>query len=145
MATTGIINGTLVSLYKDVSGTLKKIANGTSAGIDVSTDMIDVSNKDSDGWKEFLAGAHGATMSFEGFMEQDGSVGAGSVSFSDLLADEIARTLITVVLTTNVTGDEKLTATAYISQLSRTEPYNDASSFTCTLQITGAVTPGVVA
>jgi len=54
MATANVVNGTLIAIYKDVSGTLTKIANATSNDFDVTKDMIDVTNKDSAGWKGHL-------------------------------------------------------------------------------------------
>ena len=63
MATTGPVNGTLIAIYKDISGTLTKIANATSNSFDITADMIDVTNKDSAGWKEFITGEKGYTMS----------------------------------------------------------------------------------
>jgi hypothetical protein len=44
--TTGLVNGTLVALYKDVSGTPTKIANLTSTDFELSKDTIDATNKD---------------------------------------------------------------------------------------------------
>jgi len=69
MPTTGPVNGTLISIYKDVSGTLKKIANATSNSLDISKDMIDVTSKDSAGAKEFIAGEYGYTLNVEAIFE----------------------------------------------------------------------------
>jgi len=48
MATTGKINGTIIGLYKVVTGTpdtYTKIANGRSANFDLSVDMIETTEK----------------------------------------------------------------------------------------------------
>ena len=84
MATTGPVNGTLIAIYKDVAGTLKKIANATSNSIDISKDMIDVTSKDSAGAKEFIAGEYGYTLNVEAIFEDYSSVGASQKSFKDL-------------------------------------------------------------
>jgi len=136
MATTGLVNGTLISIYKDVAGTLTKIANATSHSIDISKDMIDVTNKDSAGAKEFIAGEYGYT---------DASVSTQGQSFKDLLTDLLAGTSVTVVMTTNSTGDQKMTGSAFFSSLSLSAPNNDKATFTGTLQGTGALTIGTVA
>ena len=145
MATTGPVNGTLISIYKDVSGTLKKIANATSHSFDISKDMIDVTSKDSAGAKEFIAGEYGWTMNVEAIFEDDASVGASQQSFKDLATDLLAGTVLTVVISTNVTGDEKYTGSAYFMSLALSAPNNDKATWTGQLQGTGALTIGTVA
>jgi TP901-1 family phage major tail protein len=145
MATTGPVNGTLISIYKDVSGTLKKIANATSHSFDISKDMIDVTSKDSAGAKEFIAGEYGWTMNVEAIFEDDASVGASQQSFKDLATDLLAGTILTVVISTNVTGDEKYTGSAYFMSLALSAPNNDKATWTGQLQGTGALTIGTVA
>ena len=145
MATTGPVNGTLISIFKDVSGTLKKIANATSNSLDISKDMIDVTSKDSAGAKEFIAGEYGYTLNVEAIFEDDSSVGAGQMSYKDLVTDLLAGTLLTIVMTSNVTGDEKYTGSAFFSSLSLSAPNNDKATWTGTLQGSGALTLGTVA
>lgn len=144
MATTGLVNGTLVSLYKDVAGTLTKIANGTSADFEITKDTIDATNKDGGSYKEFLVGLSSWTMSFEGIFEEDGSVGAGLLSAKDVIDDLIAGTLITVVMTSNVTGDLKLSGSALLTNFAWSAPVNDVATFSCSLQGSGTLTVGAV-
>jgi predicted secreted protein len=145
MPTTGPVNGTLISIYKDVSGTLKKIANATSNSLDISKDMIDVTSKDSAGAKEFIAGEYGYTLNVEAIFEDDSSVGATQQSFKDLATDLLAGTLLTIVMSSNVTGDEKYSGTAFFTSLSLSAPNNDKATWTGTLQGSGALTIGTVA
>ena len=145
MATTGPVNGTLISIYKDVSGTLKKIANATSNSLDISKDMIDVTSKDSAGAKEFIAGEYGYTLNVEAIFEDDQSVGASQISYKDLVTDLLAGTLLTIVLTSNISLDEKYTGAAFFSSLSLSAPNNDKATWTGTLQGSGALTLGTVA
>jgi predicted secreted protein len=143
MATTGLVNGTLVSLYKDVSGTLTKFANGTSADFSITKDTIDATNKDGGSYKEFLVGLTSWTMNFEGLYEEDGSVTGQSAK--EVLADLMTGALITVVMTSNVTGDLKLSGSALLTNFAWNAPVNDVSTFTCSLQGSGTLTVGVVA
>ena len=145
MPTTGPVNGTLISIYKDVAGSLKKIANATSHSIDISKDMIDVTSKDSAGAKEFIAGEYGYTLNVEAIFEDDASVGASQQSFKDLATDLLAGTLLTIVMSSNVTGDEKYSGTAFFTSLSLSAPNNDKATWTGTLQGSGALTIGTVA
>lgn len=143
MATTGLMNGTLVSLYKDVSGVLTKFANGTSADFSITKDTIDATNKDGGTYKEFLVGLTSWTMNFEGLYEEDGSVATGQ-SAKEVLADLMTGALITVVMTTNVTGDMKLSGSALLTNFAWNAPVNDVSTFTCSLQGSGTLTVGTV-
>jgi predicted secreted protein len=144
MATTGLMNGTLVSLYKDVSGVLTKFANGTSADFSITKDTIDATNKDGGAYKEFLVGLNSWTMNFEGIYEEDGSVGTGQ-SAKEILSDLVAGAFITVAMTTSVTGDMKLSGSALLTNFAWTAPVNDVSTFTCSLQGSGTLTIGTIA
>jgi len=142
MATTGLVNGTLIALYKDVSDTLTKIANLTSTDFELTKDTIDATNKDGSNYKEFLVGLSNWTMSCEGIFEEDGST--TNFSPKDLLDDMIAGDAITVVMTSNVTGDLKLTGSAVMTSFAWNAPVNDVATFSCSLQGSGALTVGTV-
>ena len=143
MATTGITNGTLIAIYKDVSGTLTKIANATSNDFTIIKDMIETTNKDSAGAKEYIAGEYGYTMSVEGMFEEDGSVGA-LISWKEMITDLLAGTSVTIVMTSNVSGDLKLSGSALFNDLKLTAPQNAVSTFTASIQGTGALTVSTI-
>jgi TP901-1 family phage major tail protein len=142
MATTGLVNGTAVALYKDISGTPTKIANLTSTDFELSKDTIDATNKDGGNYKEFLVGLSGWTMNAEGIFEEDG--GVTGISAKDLLDDIIAGAPITVVMTSLVSGDLKLSGSAIITSFAWNAPVNDVSTFSVSLQGSGELTVGVV-
>ena len=143
MPTTGITNGTLIAIYKDVSGTLTKIANATSNDFTITKDMIETTNKDSAGAKEYIAGEYGYTMSVEGMFEEDGSVGA-LISWKEMITDLLAGTSVTIVMTSNVSGDLKLSGSALFNDLKLTAPQNAVSTFTASIQGTGALTVSTI-
>ena len=143
MASTGITNGTLIAIYKDVSGTLTKIANATSNDFTITKDMIETTNKDSAGAKEFIAGEYGYTMSVEGMFEEDASVGS-LISWKEIMTDLMAGSVVTIVMTSNVSGDLKLSGSALFSDLKLTAPHNAVSTFTASIQGTGALTVGTI-
>jgi predicted secreted protein len=143
MPTTGITNGTLIAIYKDVSGTLTKIANATSNDFTITKDMIETTNKDSAGAKEYIAGEYGYTLSVEGMFEEDGSVGA-LISWKEMITDLLAGTSVTIVMTSNVTGDLKLSGSAFFNDLKLTAPQNAVSTFTASIQGTGALTVSTI-
>jgi predicted secreted protein len=143
MPSTGITSGTLIAIYKDISGTLTKIANATSNDFSITKDMIETTNKDSAGAKEYIAGEYGYTMSVEGMFEEDASVGAG-ISWKEIITDLLAGTSVTIVMTSNVSGDLKLSGSAFFNELNLTAPQNDVATFTASIQGTGALTVGTI-
>jgi predicted secreted protein len=84
-------------------------------------------------------------MSFEGIFEEDGSVGSSSLSAKDIIADLVAGELITVIMTSNVTGDMKLSGSALLTNFAWSAPVNDVATFSCSLQGSGTLTVGTVA
>jgi TP901-1 family phage major tail protein len=142
MATTGLVNGTLIAIYKDVAGTLTKVANATSSDFELTRDTIDATNKDGGVYKEFLIGLAGWTMNAEGLFEEDGS--ATGISPKDLLTDIIAGAPITVVMTSNATGDLKVSGSAIITSFAWNAPVNDVATFSVALQGTGTLTVGTI-
>ena len=148
MATTGKVNGTVIGLYKVVTGTpdtYTKIANGRSASADVSIDMIETTEKDSGGYKEFIAGEKGDTFQFEGVLEYDTSVSTQGLSMKDLMTDALAGNSFVIRWSSQSTGDEYLQSSVLISSVSLSAPNNDVATFSCTLQMTGTITLGNVA
>lgn len=133
MATTGKISGTLVGLWLDGELVAEAISNNFS----LNTDMIDVTNKDSGGFKDFLAGEHGGTFDVEGHFVTE--LGSTTLTVQDLLAAQLARTQFTAVLTTDVAGDKAIQADVLIASNSLSFPNNDAATFSCSLQITGTI------
>lgn len=144
-ATVGPQSGLLMTFYKDVSGTLKKFAAGVSRDINIDFATIDVTSDDDAGWAAFIAGIKNWSGSFEGIFEEDSSVGTDAISFKDLVDDGIAGTKITVVFTTNVVDNIKLSGSALINNVAQTSAIGEGIKFTCGIQGTGALTPGVVA
>jgi len=143
MATTGLVNGTLVALWKDIAGVPTKVANLTSTDFEFSKDTIDATNKDGAGYKEFLVGLSSWTMNAEGIFEEDAGVGT-NISAKELLDDIIAGAPITAVMSSAESGDLKLSGSAVITSFSWNAPVNDVSTFSVSLQGSGALTVGTV-
>lgn len=136
MASTGIFNGTLWKVQ--MAGTT--IAHLTSNGLSFSHSTRDASTKDSAGWKESLEGQISFGGSAEGFIAEDASYG-----FADLYTAFIARTAITVTWTTDVSGDEEYSGSAFITSLERTDGLEESSTFSISIEGTGSVTKATVA
>ena len=127
--------GTGVALY--VQG--KKVANLTSNDFDISTDMIEVTNKDSAGYKEFLPGENGGTISAECRLNTTG-LASNLVSLQTLLGYQLAGTAVTCRITDFVAGEMALEGTAYITNTTANYPQNDVATASVSLQLSGVFT-----
>lgn len=135
MATTGIVNGTLIKIKLGGSA----IANLKSNSEALKRDLIEITTKDSGGDAEFMYGKFGATYDFELLFEEGATNG-----YSTLFAAMRAKTELAADITSAVSGDKHYTSTVLIGSLNRTEPLEDATGVTGTFTVTGAVTEGTV-
>lgn len=136
MATTGIINGTLLRIYK--GGTA--IGGATSCTFSLSMEVREVLTKDSpgSGWVENYPGRKSGTLSTDALMSYD----TANVSFPDLFTDFDNRTPLVLRFTTNVSGDTYWEGTGYLTSLEANTPVEDNSSFTAEFTVSGAISTG---
>jgi len=136
MATTDKFLGTQIAAYVNN----KKVFNATSHTFSMDTDMVDVTDNDTGGWKAFLPGNKGGKISIEGNAEQQASVTNTYCSFEDLLDFQVNGTALTIHMNTGSTGDLKLIGTAYLSNTQLTGSNGDKVTFSADLQFTGQIT-----
>jgi TP901-1 family phage major tail protein len=96
-----------------------------------SLDTIDVTDKDSAGWKESLAGNRGFEPEFEAFLVEDDS------AFAVLKAGYFSRNAVGLQI---ITPTKTYQGTFYVTELSMEGPLGDASTVSFSLVATGAVT-----
>lgn len=136
MPSTGKNIGTLISVY--VGGT--KVAHATSASLNFSTDMIDISTKDSGDDQEQRPGRkNGRTIQVDSLFAEDAAYG-----FEDLFDAYEAGTALTVLWSSAVTGDVTYSSSAYVQNLTNNAPDQETQSYSCTFALTGATTKGTV-
>ena len=114
MATTGIINGTLMRLYKDNTA----IGYATSCQMNVTAAMREILTKDSasGGWREVKKGQLSGTLSTEALYAGPGDSSTNYL-FDDLFTDLISGTALTIKFTTDVSGDNVFTMQAICTSL----------------------------
>jgi len=122
-----ILNGTLIKLY-DGSTPIAKL---TSSDMNLESEMLDVTNKDSGGDKEVMPGNRSYSFSAELFNDP-----AETYNLEDLVTKYQAGTAITMKLSSEVTGQKKFTGTVYINNISLSTPQGQAS--TVTVEFTGS-------
>lgn len=109
------------------------LAKGKSVGFEQSVDMVDITNKDSGGNRQFLPANRSATITFEGLFDEAITATAG---FELLNAAVQAGTQLTALF--GAASGETYQYSAYVSSLSRTAPEGEVEVFSCTLQCSGA-------
>jgi predicted secreted protein len=136
MATSGIINGTLLTIK--VGGS--KLLNSTSASMSLTLDTPEATTKDSGGFQNLIAGVKSGEISFEGLVAYDSGSGSQIGDISDEL---ISGTSVTWEFSTDVSGDDRYSGNGFISSIEITADMESPVSYSGTIVTTGTITQGV--
>lgn len=136
MATTGIMNGTLLGVY--AGSTL--IAHATEGSISLSMDTRDATTKGSGGTRDLLEATKSGTISVSALYADDAAYGV-----SDLMTAWSGRTTLTVKFSTEVSGDSYWSADAYVTSIEVNAGMEDNVSYSATFELTGTITYSTVA
>jgi len=117
----------------------KMLLGKTTAGLNLSTAVVDVTNDTSAGCKESLPGDISGTVSFSGVYDPAVATGQGIV---DLQADALSKVIHPLIYGGTTTGDHITTVNAYISKFTDNGKHGDKRTADITWEITGAITPG---
>lgn len=124
-------NGTDVLLK--IGGTL--INATTNHELNLTADMIDVTTKDSNGSKEYIAGEDDGTITVEGNYDP-----AATYSWSDLFAAFTGKASAALIFGLQETGDKAISLNGLLMNLSLSGSKNEAGTWTAEFQKTGAAT-----
>lgn len=140
MATTGKINTTLLAIYTG-SGTGTKITHQNDCSLTISHSPRDVTTKDSAGWAESLEGLRSWEMSASGLLSWDAANAP-----DDFFTTNIAtRATVTVLFTTNTSGDIVYSGTAWVTSIEQSSPgQEETATWSISLQGTAAITKATV-
>ena len=128
-----VFNATLLGVY--VGSTLVGAAQDVSVSMSVET--IDVTTKDSAGYRELLGGLRTASFSVNGLIDY---TEATNESTADLATTLLARTAVTLKFSTEVTGDQSVSAEAICTSLELSGGTEDTATYSATFEATGTVT-----
>lgn len=135
MPSTGKNNGTLFAIYKD--GT--KVTHSTNFSFDINADVIDVTTKDSAGWRELLSGLRSFSGSGDFLYSEN-----GAVNFEDFFDEINTRSSFTARWTSNVSGDVYYEGTVWVTNLGMSGGVEDAMSYTLQVEGTGTITKSTI-
>lgn len=131
-----IYNGTLQVLKMD--GT--QLAELTNVTMSLSQETFDVTSKESAGWTEILPGVRSATFSCEGIADFQ----ATNKDLADVFAAYTGRTAVAIEWTNGVTGDKKVSCSAYITSCEISAGMEDTVTYSIEFQSTGALTVATI-
>lgn len=131
MPTTSVFNGT--NLILTVEGTT--LGHTTSCSLSLSNDLPEATTKDSNGFQEVIAGVISGEISFDGLVDYSDT--ANAIEMADYL---LARTQITCVFGTAVTGDDIYTAEGFLSSVEQSAEMESPVSYSGSITLTGAIT-----
>jgi TP901-1 family phage major tail protein len=130
-------NGTDLGVYID--GTL--IAGSTDCSLSMSTEVIDISTKDSSAYRGILPGMRSATVTCSGLVDYTHATLKDVPDLFDLFD---GRTQVTLKFSNEATGDESYTAQAFLTSLEQSAGVEDTATYSATFEITGAITAATI-
>ncbi len=142
-----VINGTDLCLFISSGATKKCIALATTCKISTTMSTRKIASKDSGIWEDSIASRMTWTCDSDNLFTQDAVI--TGYTYDNLFDIMIARTVLTInfgAVTTSGMGSPQtigakyFSGTAYITKLDLNAKDNDNSSFTVTLEGTGALT-----
>lgn len=132
-----VFNGTNLGVY--VGGTI--IAAATDCSLSLNMDTIDITTKDSAGYRELLAGLRSGSMSCNGLIDYQSS----NQDTVDLVTAWTNRTSLTLKFSNEITGDQSYTASGFLTSLEQSGGTEDTATYSASFELTGVVTPATIA
>jgi hypothetical protein len=129
--TTGVINGGIIGIYNGAN----KIAVATGCNFSLSHAPRDTSNKDDGQWTAKGTGRTSAQCGGSGLFKFD-----TNYNYSYLWGLIAARTALTIKVGNAVVGDLYYSFTGYLTSLECDFPDQESSTYSYTVEATGAVT-----
>ena len=137
-----IFNGTdlILTVSPSSGGSNAKLMHSTSCSLSVNVDTIDISTKDSAGFRDLIGGQKSFSLSADGLMDFAG-VGADTEP-DELFTQMMARTSVTFVfgLASPASGDYTYSGSGFITSLEMTGGVEDAPTYSVSIEGSGALT-----
>jgi len=131
MASTGKLNGTIMLLYVD--GTA--ISSTTSHSLSFEMATRDATTKSSAGYEEVLESTRSWSIDFDGMEAFD-----DTYSYEELRALISGRSQVTLLFSSQVSGDPQWSGRAYLTSVSIEAPLEETMTFSGSFKGTGELT-----
>lgn len=121
-----------------IAGTPKKLIAGTrNLSLNVSSELLDTTTRDSGGWKRNLYGLRSWTFSMSGVL--DWEEGLNEARAQTILGFILGRTQVDLEMGTDEVGDELLTGKGKIMDFSLSTPHEGTCEWTAEGEGNGAL------
>ena len=135
----GKFNGKDMKVYTVVGGTDTLITDTDSCEISFTMSPIDITTKDSNGWKEVITGLKEGSISISGMVNF-----SGTNQVDQLTLALVNDTPLTVKFKTATTGDTTYVWSVFVTSIPQVYGNNESATFTCELTPTGSPTIGTL-
>ncbi len=144
-----IFNGTdlILKVSETSGGTEYKLLHSQNVSLSVNADTIDVSTKDSSGWRDLIGGQKSFSLSADGLYDYSPTAGT-TTDPSDLVTQMLNRTEVTFTFTyggTLAVGDTYYTGSGLVTSFEVSGGVEDAPTYSVSIEGTGALTQAVQA
>jgi len=144
-----IFNGTdlILKVSETSGGTEYKLLHSQNVSLSVNADTIDVSTKDSSGWRDLIGGQKSFSLSADGLYDYSPTAGT-TTDPSDLVTQMLNRTEVTFTFTYGGTlsaGDTYYTGSGLVTSFEVSGGVEDAPTYSVSIEGTGALTQAVQA
>ena len=137
-----IFNGTDLVLKVSPSDGVAdvKLMHSQTVSLSINVDTIDISTKDSSGFRDLLGGQKSFSLSADGLM--DFNTGAGDTEPDELFTQAMNRTAVTFVfgLASPASGDYTYSGSGFISSIEFSAVTEDAPTYSVTIEGTDSLT-----
>lgn len=131
-----IFNGTELGVYID--STL--IAAATDCSISLNMETIDITTKDSAGFRELLGGVKSGSISVSGLIDYNDSANKDVSDLFTALNNRTALALKFAKATPAAGEDFNYSASGFITSLEQSGGTEDTATYSATFELTGAIT-----
>lgn len=135
-----IFNGTdlVLQVSSSSGGTEYKLLHATSCSISINADTIDVSSKDSNGYRDLIGGQKSFSLSADGLMD---FTSTGTTTDPDEIFTQLDnRTSVTFTFALATPAGYKYTGSGFITSLEVSGGVEDAPTYSCSIEGTGQIT-----
>jgi len=144
-----IFNGTdlILKVSESSGGTEYKLLHSQNVSLSVNADTIDVSTKDSSGWRDLIGGQKSFSLSADGLYDYSPTAGT-TTDPSDLVTQMLNRTEVTFTFTYGGSlsaGDTYYTGSGLVTSFEVSGGVEDAPTYSVSIEGTGALTQVVQA
>ena len=135
-----IFNGTdlVLTLSSTSGGSEFKTLHATSCSISMNVDTIDVSTKDSAGFRDLIGGQKSFSLSADGLMDFTST--ASTTDPDEVFTQMMDRTAVTFTFALATPAGYKYTGSGFITSLEITGGVEDAPTYSVSLEGTDAIT-----